>query len=108
MRRKYSEAQAKLNLIVIVRHRFRLFEAKFQRQPEPNEPIFFDESSDSPVQASQDTARRQLAEAALATGVDLEPVLKFLGFSPIIAVVAVLGLLQDQPQAFSAMAAGIR
>jgi hypothetical protein len=73
---------AKFAMIKIARYRFRVFVPKFHREPRPHEPIFFDEFQDHPVKADLDTARRQLAEAARASGVRLEPVLKFLGLAP--------------------------
>ena len=52
-----SDSYAKFAMIVIARYRFRAFVLKFQREPGPQEPIFFDERQDSPVKADLDTAR---------------------------------------------------
>jgi len=76
------EISAKTALIQIVRVRFRAFEAKFGRLPEPNEPLFFDESQNHPVKANISETRAQLAEGARNAGVELDPVLSFLGLAP--------------------------
>lgn len=77
-----TELEAKFSLIQIARVRFRAFEAKFQRKPEPQDPLFFDESEDWPIKADLRTTRRQMVEAARALGIRLEPVLQFLGLEP--------------------------
>jgi hypothetical protein len=77
-----SESYAKSAMIMIARFRFRAFVLKFHREPGPQEPIFFDEFQDCPVKADLDTARRQLAEAARASSVRLQPALMFLGLAP--------------------------
>src|SRR5438034_6491214 len=76
-----SDSYAKFAMIVIARYRFRAFVLKFQREPGPQEPIFFDERQDSPVKADLDTARRQLTQVARASRIRLQPVLEFLGMS---------------------------
>jgi hypothetical protein len=78
-----SESYAKLGMIEIARYRFRAFEMKFQREPQLHEALFFDESNDRPIKADLDTTRRQLAEAASASKIKLEPILKFLGLVPL-------------------------
>jgi hypothetical protein len=77
-----SESHAKVSMIAIARYRFGVFRAKFHREPGPNDPIFFDEFKDRPIKADLVTARQQLAEAAHATKVRLDPVLRLLGLVP--------------------------
>ncbi|MDO8432699.1 MAG: hypothetical protein Q7S58_09850 [Candidatus Binatus sp.] len=73
---------AKIGMILIARHRFCAFKTKFRRCPKPHEPLFFDESKACPIQADAKVVRAQLAEAAQAREVSLEPVLRFLGLAP--------------------------
>src|SRR5262249_60183544 len=77
-----DHALAKPALPQIARVRFRAFEAKFGRLPKPDEPIFFDESDNQPVKASMADARSQLERGAKQAGVQVDPVLQFLGFTP--------------------------
>ncbi len=76
--RVMSDEQIKRGLIRIAHLRFRAFEARFQRAPGMHDPLFFDETCDIPVQSDPATARRQLIDAALALGIEPEPVLEFL------------------------------
>jgi hypothetical protein len=94
MNQHVSVSSIQLGLIAIARYRFRLFEKEFRREPGPHDPIFFDESSRNPVQADVETSRRQLVDAAQASGVEPEPILKFLGFARMIAGVAALTALE--------------
>jgi hypothetical protein len=77
-----DEIAARSGMVQIVRYRFRAFQVKFQREPAPNEPLFFDESKEAPVLVEPRVALMQLKEAALASGTELGPVLKFLGLAP--------------------------
>jgi len=79
---KTPDPDARYALLLIVRVRLRAFEAKFGRLPEPNEPIFFDETQDHPVRASISEARAQLERGAREAGVKVGPVLRFLRLSP--------------------------
>jgi hypothetical protein len=65
-------------LIKVVRHRFSVFRKTFGRDPKPHEPLFFVEGEPRPILAAADTIKDQLAEAAAATGVELQQLLKFL------------------------------
>jgi hypothetical protein len=94
MNQHYLIPSITTGLIAIARHRFRVFEKEFQRQPGPNDPIFFDETAQEPMQADIETSRRQLAEAAQASGVELGPILKFLGFARMIVGIAALLALE--------------
>lgn len=46
------------------------FREKFGRDPEGNDPVFFDPDEDVPVQISEEKFRRELLEGAAASGVD--------------------------------------
>ena len=76
------EMVPQIALLQIVKVRFQAFEAKFGRLPEPNEPLFFDESQDHPVKANLTKTKAQLADGARRAGVELHPVLCFLGLAP--------------------------
>jgi hypothetical protein len=68
----------KCSLMMVVRHRFDAFRAKFGREPKPVEPLFFDPSKRLPVKAGLRQAREQIAAAAHAVGVKAGPVLHLL------------------------------
>ena len=70
---------ARAALMKIVRVRYGAFIEKFGREPEPHEPLFFDESKVQPTKADLASTRRQLADGARAAGVKVAPVLMFLG-----------------------------
>jgi len=63
---------------MVIRNRFQVFQAKFGRQPEANEPLFFEPSNSRPVKASRRQAREQVQAAAHAMGVKAAPVLRLL------------------------------
>jgi hypothetical protein len=67
-------------LLRVSEHRFRIFNERFGRDPEPDEPLFFDPSKDRPVAADPSETMEQVIAAASAAKVDARPVLKFLGF----------------------------
>ncbi len=69
---------AKCSLVMVIRNRFHVFQAKFGRQPRANEPLFFDPSNSRPVKASRSQAREQVQAAAQAMGVKAAPVLRLL------------------------------
>jgi hypothetical protein len=58
--------------------RFGMFVKKFGRDPEPNEPLFFDPHSDQPVEADAVELRRQVMETARSAGVNADMVIRFL------------------------------
>ena len=64
---------AKCSLVMVIRNRFHVFQAKFGRQPRANEPLFFDPSNSRPVKASRSQAREQVQAAAQAMGVKAAP-----------------------------------
>src|SRR5215469_1303280 len=73
-----SDEQAKIALLRIAHIRFQAFAAKFGRDPRIDEPLFFDESQDQPVEAQGRELQEQLARGAREAGVELEPLLRFL------------------------------
>ena len=77
-RSRESDEQAKVALLKITHIRFRAFVARFGRDPLIDEPLFFDESQDQPVQAQGCEVQAQLARSAREAGVELEPVLNLL------------------------------
>ena len=77
-RSRESDGQAKIALLKIAHVRFRAFAAKFGRDPRIDEPLFFDESQDQPVEAQASEVQEQLARGAREAGVELEPVLNLL------------------------------
>ena len=74
-----QQYHARTGLIRIAHFRFKAFTAKFKREPGIHDPIFFDETKDSPIESDPAKYRTQLEEAARTVGVHLEPVLKLLG-----------------------------
>ena len=58
--------------------RFGMFVKKFGRDPEPNEPLFFDPHSDQPVEADTVELRRQVMETARYAGINADVVIRFL------------------------------
>ena len=76
-----QQYHARTDLIRIAHFRFKAFTAKFKREPGIHDPIFFDETKDSPFESDPGEYRMQLEEAARAVGVRLEPVLKLLGLT---------------------------
>jgi len=58
--------------------RYGMFVEKFGREPEPNEPLFFDPHSDHPIEADSDELHRQVMETAGHARVNADAVLKFL------------------------------
>ena len=69
---------AKCSLLMVIRNRFEAFQAQFGRQPDRNEPLFFESSTGRPVKASRHQAREQVQAAAHAMGVKAAPVLRLL------------------------------
>jgi hypothetical protein len=78
-----SDDYAKHGLLAIASLRFQAFEAKFGRSPKPDDPLFFDESKDTPIKASLADTCAQLEEGARRAGVNVDPILRFLGLAPI-------------------------
>jgi hypothetical protein len=69
------------SMVKIIQHRFKAFRQAFGRNPLPNEPLFFAENSVSPEPARRNQMLRQVTQAADATKVSLEPLLKLLKLS---------------------------
>lgn len=66
-------------MLKIARLRYKIFRAKFGRDPPPDDPLFFDSTSDPPIIAGIAEMCAQLMDAALATRSDYTTVMKFLG-----------------------------
>ena len=79
-----QQYQVTAALIRIAHFRFRAFTAKFKREPGIHDPLFFDESRDSPFQADPDNYRMQLEEALAAgrPGDALGLFMLFVGMPP--------------------------
>jgi len=60
--------------------RFRDFRARFGREPNEEEPLFFDASRNQPVWASRAEIRQQIIEAARLTAADPQLLLRVYGF----------------------------
>jgi hypothetical protein len=66
-------------MMKVIQFRFARFRAVFGRKPARDEPLFFDPGqSVSPVLANNKSVIAQIAEAAYATGADLDLVLSAL------------------------------
>ena len=68
-------------LLGVADRRYRMFREKFGRDPELDEPLFFDPASDHPVQADQQEMRQQVVDAAEAARVSPHLVLKYFGLA---------------------------
>lgn len=66
-------------ILRIARLRYEIFRERFGRDPEPDEPLFFDVSHGRPVIANETEMFRQVSDAASATRADFLSVAKFLG-----------------------------
>jgi hypothetical protein len=62
----------------VFRMRYRAFFERFGRDPEPDEPLFFDPAQDEPVPPEPAVIRAQVLAAASAAGVDGRMVLSFM------------------------------
>jgi len=56
------------------------FKEKFGREPGPDDPLFFDPDYDVPTPLTQAKVKRELVEAARKAGLDVDRVLRGLGF----------------------------
>ena|ERR1700761_9812313 len=65
----------------IARLRYKMFRARFGRDPYPDEPLFFDPSRDTPVVADVSEMWTQVLDAAVTTRTDALSVMKFLGLA---------------------------
>jgi len=73
------QAQAQQALLRIASLRYQEFYERFGRDPEPDEPLFFDPKHDKPKRADQWETRIQVLAAASMANVDAKPVLELLG-----------------------------
>jgi len=56
------------------------FKEKFGREPGPDDPLFFDPDYDVPAPLTEAKVKRGLVEAARKAGLDVDRVLRGLGF----------------------------
>jgi hypothetical protein len=62
----------------VFRIRYRAFCERFGRDPQPDEPLFFDPAQDQPVPPEPAVIRAQVLKAAASAGVDGRMVLSFM------------------------------
>jgi hypothetical protein len=65
-------------MIKVTRYRFGAFRRAFGRNPKPEDPLFFVEGLSTPSMAGRNQMLKQLSEAALATGVELQKLMEWL------------------------------
>lgn len=65
----------------VFRLRFQAFCDRFGREPEPDEPLFFDPELDQPVAPESAVIRSQIVAAATAARVDARLVMEFMRVS---------------------------
>jgi hypothetical protein len=77
-RRGPIEERIAIATLEVFRIRYRAFFERFGRDPEPDEPLFFDPDQDQPVAPEPAVIRAQVLNAASAAGVDGHIVLTFM------------------------------
>jgi hypothetical protein len=77
-RRGLIEERMAIATLEVFRIRYRAFCDRFGRDPEPDEPLFFDPEQDQPVPPEPGVIRAQVLAAASAAGVDGRMVLRFM------------------------------
>ncbi len=77
-RRGLIEERTALATLEVFRIRYRAFCERFGRDPEPDEPLFFDPAQDQPVAPDAALIRAQVLAAASAAGVNGRMVLSFM------------------------------
>jgi len=77
-RRGLVEERMAIATLEVFRIRYRAFCDRFGRDPEPDEPLFFDPASDKPVPPESSVIRAQVLAAATSAGVDGHIVLSFM------------------------------
>ncbi len=77
-RRSLIEERMAIATLEVFRMRYRAFCERFGRDPEPDEPLFFDPAQDLPVAPEPAVIRAQVLSAASAAGVDGRIVLSFM------------------------------
>lgn len=68
----------KCALFMVITLCFRIFELRYRRRPNPDEPLFFDPTKDRPVAAGLSQVMEQIHAAASELGIDEGRVLQFL------------------------------
>jgi len=63
-----------------VKRQLESFKEKFGREAGPDDPLFFDPDYDEPTQLTEPKVKRELIEAARKAGLDVDRVLRDLGF----------------------------
>lgn len=73
------------SMILVISHRFAVFDKKFGRLPGPDDELFFDETQSQPVRAGQHEIRNQIFAAAQAHGLNFLILSSYLGLSSTVA-----------------------
>jgi hypothetical protein len=73
------QAEVQEALLRIASLRYQEFFERFGREPEPDEPLFFDPKHNEPKLADHRQTRIQVLTAASIANVDAKPVLELLG-----------------------------
>jgi hypothetical protein len=68
-------------LLEILKYRYARFREHFGRDPELEDPLFFDTKIGAPVPPHPEEARLQVIAAAAAANVDYRPVLRLMGLN---------------------------
>jgi len=68
-------------LIEILKIRYERFREHFGRDPELDDPLFFDSAIGAPVPPTAEDARMQVIAAAAVANVDYRPVLRLMGLN---------------------------
>lgn len=68
-------------LLQVAQWRMDLFRRRFGRDPDPNEPLFFDPANDNPIPVPDAEMCRQVIAAARAAQVNVRLLLKHLGIT---------------------------
>lgn len=77
-RRGLMQERMAIATLEVFRMRYQAFYARFGRDPEPDEPLFFDPEQELPVAPESSVIRSQIIAAAAAAGVDSGLVLDFM------------------------------
>jgi hypothetical protein len=77
-RRGLIEERMAIATLEVFRIRYRAFYERFGRDPQPDEPLFFDPAQDQPVAPDPAVIRAQVLRAASSAGVDGRMVLSFM------------------------------
>ncbi len=82
MPKKIKKKVIKMDTVTkeIIESQLAMFKEKFGREPEPNDPIFFDPDSDTPQPYSEEELKQGLIEDALEAGIDPVKALLHFGF----------------------------